>query len=115
MLEIVVDRDILGDREVGKQREVLEDDLDAQRLGARGIDRLHFLAIDFDGARTGRMDACDRFDQCRLATAILAHQTMNLAAPNLPVDAIKRTYAAKALGYTGQAQEWRFIRHMETS
>src|SRR5436309_3693329 len=40
---------------------------------------------------------------------------MDLAALDLPVDAIQCAHAAEALGYAGQAQERRLILHGETS
>src|SRR5437667_12648449 len=40
---------------------------------------------------------------------------MDLAALDLPVDAIQCAHAAEALGYAGQAQERRFTRHVEAS
>ena len=69
------------DREVREQRQVLEDDLDAERSrpGAASGAQCATPSIDDLGAGIGRMDAGQDLDQRRFARAVLADQAVHLA------------------------------------
>ena len=83
--EVLVDRDVLGDRQVGEEGQVLVDDLDAERLGARGREVLGGLAVELDpAARLGLVDAGHELDQGGLAAAVLADEAVHLAAARPP-------------------------------
>src|SRR5579863_2912723 len=52
---------------------------------------------DEDLARVRLIDACENFDECRLAGAVLADEGMNLGGHDRQVDAIQRNRAEEAL------------------
>ena len=54
--ERAVDGDVLGDRQIREQRQVLEDHLDAERLGLGRVERQRRRAVDLD-RRRGRAGA----------------------------------------------------------
>ena len=77
---LLVECQVLRHRKVGKQREVLVDDLDAL---ANGLDRVHLrqaAAVEHDLAGIGRIDPGNHLDQRRFARPVFADQTGDLAA-----------------------------------
>ena len=110
--QALVDGDVLGHRQVREQRQVLEDDLHAQRLGQRRVEVVAHLAGELDpAARVGRMHAGDQLDQGGLAAAVLADEAMHLAGQHVPVDPVERGHAAEALADGGEPEEWRDLLH----
>src|SRR5262249_34483836 len=89
--------DVLGYRQVGKQRRVLIYSRDAQQFGAqRGVDG-NWAVIYFPGPGGGLECACDDLDQSRLAGAVLADEPMNLSSSKLKARAPQRVHAGKRL------------------
>ena len=78
--QLQADCDVLLDREVREQRQVLEDDLDAELpcLVWREVRMSHSAHLDL-AARIWRVDARKDLDQRRLAGAVLADKAMHLA------------------------------------
>ena len=71
--------DVLGDREVGKQRGFLVDDRDTRGPGGGGTRQDHRLSTDSQLAAVGLVDAGQDLDQGRLTGPVLAEQGMSLA------------------------------------
>ncbi len=93
---VLLDRDILGNREVGEQGQVLVDDLDAAPDAFGRIQPCAFLAADQDAAaRLRRLHAGDDLDQRRFARAVLAGEAVHLAGGNVHVDAVECADAAE--------------------
>ncbi len=104
--ELMVDRNVLQHGQVGEQRQVLEDDLDAERLGLVRRQLLMGHPVDRDRAAwIGRMNAGQDLDQGRFAGAVLPHQAVDLARLDRPVDGIERNRSAEALSDAGKRQE----------
>ncbi len=110
--QALVDGDVLGHRQIGEQRQVLENDLHAQRLGERRVEVVAHLAGELDPtARIGRMHASDQLDQGGLAAAVLTDKAMHLAGQHVPIDPVERGNAAEAFADGGEPQEWRNLLH----
>ncbi len=77
---LAAEMDVLGNREVGRERELLIDDRDAMRLGRERAVDLRRLAVEPDlRARIRRIGAGEDLHQRRLAGAVLPHQRVHLA------------------------------------
>ncbi len=96
---LVIDRqgDVLGDAEVVEQREMLEDDTDAERARRARVGQRDGLALPEDLAGVGLQQAVEHLDQGRLARAVLAEQRVDLAGVDAEVDAVVGDQRAKAL------------------
>jgi hypothetical protein len=106
--ELMIDGDVLEHRQIGKQRQVLEDDLNAERLGLMGTQAVMSDAVDHDrSAGVGSMNAGDDLDQGRLARAVFADQAMDLAALKRPVDPFQRDGSAEPLADVFQRKKRR--------
>ena len=99
------DRDIVRDREVGHQRQLLEDAHDAGRVGGGWRGEADIVSGKAHAAGIGLDHAGDDLDQRRLAGTVLAQHRMDLAALAGEVDALEGAYAAIALGDAGQCEE----------
>ena len=76
-------RDVLGDGEVGEQRGLLINASDAQLVGRGGREVVSGLPGEFDRAAIRLMRASDDLDEGGFAGAILAHQSVHLARPQV--------------------------------
>ena len=104
--KMVAHRDVLGDSEVGEEREILIDDLDAAMRGADRIQFWIFLAGNDDPAASfRRLDAGNDLYKCRLAGAVLADKAVHLADLQRQIDIAKRMHATEALRNAGHLQE----------
>ena len=91
------DEEVLRDREVGHQVELLVDDADAELLRVLGRDRLVGLAVEEELALVGVVDAGQQLHQRRLAGAVLADQREDLAGVQVEVHVLERLDAGEAL------------------
>jgi hypothetical protein len=96
---LVAEEDVLGDRQVGAEGELLVDDHDPVALAV--VDRPvgHLLALEGDRAveRPVRVDPAQHLHQSGLPRAVLAADGVHLAALHLEVDAVERLHAAEVL------------------
>ena len=84
--------------QVGRQREVLVDGLDAQRRGvARACRSCTTLAVHEDLARVGRVDPGEHLDERGLAGAVVADERGDLAREGLERGAAQRAHLPKDL------------------
>ena len=88
---LAAEEHVLDDVEVVAQREVLVDDLDAERGTSFGLCTVDRLALEEVVAGVDRVDAGDRLDQRRLAGAVVTDQGGHLAG----VDARSRRRGAR--------------------
>ena len=95
----VADRDVVGDREVGDQRQLLEDADDAGRVAPPPATA---KATGWPSSSMRPASGCDDaghdLDQRRLAGAVLAEHGMDAAGLDREVGALERAHAAVALG-----------------
>ena len=93
----LAEHDVLPDREVVGEQEVLEDHADAgrDRVGRRA--EVLFDAVDDDRALVGPVGAVERLHQRRLARAVLADDGVDRAGANREVDAVVGHDAREAL------------------
>ena len=91
------ERDIGGGIERRHQAGVLIDHGDAERERLRGRADLGMTAADEDLAGIAQFGAGEHAHQRRLAGAVLTHQGMDLAGPDIERDAPQRTHAGEAL------------------
>ncbi len=94
----VEDPGVLGDRQVGAQRELLEDAAHA-RVVCRGHRPAgaHVPGADGDGAFVRQQRAGQHVHERRLAGAVVAHEADALARLDPQVDAIERAHRAEGL------------------
>ena len=84
--------------EVGQQREVLVEGLDAERARVVRLAEATRLAVDDDLAGVGMHGAREHLDQRRLAGAVVADDGHDLARADREVDAVDGHDRAVALG-----------------
>ena len=85
-----VERDVLGDRQVGKQRRLLVDGGDAERARQRRRHVRHVTSRHRQAARIGPLGAGHDLDQRRLAGAVLADDRVHLARLQIERDVAER-------------------------
>jgi hypothetical protein len=99
------DRDVVRDREVGHQRQLLEDADHAGRVGGGGRGETDIFPGKAHAAGIGLDHAGDDLDQRRLAGTVLAQHGVNLAAFAGEVDAFEGAHASIPLGNAGQREK----------
>ena len=88
--DLVIDENVLGDREIAEQVQLLEHHADAVRHRVAGVDEGDRLSVE-QNAPGGRLfDAGDHLDQRRLARAVLANQDVYRATADLEVGVLHR-------------------------
>ena len=92
------DEDVLGDRQVAHQVQLLVDDADPEVLGRPGGGDVLFLSADPDHARIAAVDPGQDLHQGGLARAVLPDETVDLARAQLELRVLERADARKALG-----------------
>src|SRR6266542_2824161 len=101
------EKNVLGDRELGDERELLMDNGDADVLcRADAIEALHFI-FDADLAVVGavRINATEDVHQRRLARSVFADERVNLARMQIERHAVERQHAGEALRDLAHLQE----------
>ncbi len=106
--------DVLRDVEIRDERELLEDDGDAQAAGVGGRSQMHGRAVDEDLARIRLMRPAQDPDERGLAGAVLAQQEMHFAGLNGKRDVFERANPRKGLGDPAHLEErWHeFVRYV---
>jgi hypothetical protein len=107
--QLLVERNVFGNGQVGKERKVLINDLDAF---ADRVDRAQvcvLLAIDLHRPAVALVDAGNNLDQRRFAAAVLADETVNLAPFQRQADILQRTHTGKCFMNSGETDD--FIGH----
>ncbi len=98
-LHLAPEEDIGGNIEIVGERQILVDGLDAflARVDRQG--EMAASALKINLALVGLVDAGDALDERRLAGAVVAEQSHNLAGKDVPAHRIDRRQAAEALGH----------------
>ena len=111
------DEDVVRDREVGNERELLKDADDTLPHGLRRRGEADLLAGEPHGAGVGPDDAGRDLDERALARAVLAQHRVDGMAAAREVDVLQRVHAAIVLGDPVHFEERRIgaasIRHGE--
>ena len=90
--------DVLGRGQFGNQVEFLVDDRDAGALGVLNAGEANRRALDPDLAVIVDVHAGEDLHQGRLAGAVLAHEGVDLAAPQVEVDVAQSRHAGEGFG-----------------
>ncbi len=98
-------RDVVGDREVGNERQLLEDADDAGAVGGGGRVEGDLRAVEHDAPGVGPDDAGQNLDQRRLAGAVLAEDRVNPPGGDGEISLLQRAHAAVALRHALHAQD----------
>ena len=96
---------VLGDRHVRKEAELLVDDPDTKTHGVAGAGDRDGLTLEVDLTRAGLFGAGEDLHQGRLAGAILPDQDVDLAAERLERHVLECTHAPVALGDVNRTQD----------
>ena len=99
------DEDVLGDRHVRGERELLIDRDDAGALGVVGRREGDRLAEQLDLPRIGAVRARQDLEQGRLAGPVLAEERMDLGGPHFEMDVLERAHAREALADAGHLED----------
>ena len=91
------DEDVLGDRQVGHQVQLLVDHADAEVLRSRGVRNLDLRTLEPYDAGVALVDAVEDLHERRLAGAVLADQGVDLARVEVEVAIRERMNARKVL------------------
>jgi hypothetical protein len=97
-LRRIADRDIVGDRQVGNQREFLKDAHDAGLVGRRGRSEFDLAPVKQHAPFIGLDDARHDLDEGGFAGAVLAQNGVNLAGLDGQIRLLEGLDAAIALG-----------------
>ena len=97
---LVAEEDVLGDRQVGAQRQLLVDDDDAHGLGIPDGAEFADVAVIDDLALVGpaRPDAGENVHESGLAGAVLAAHGVDLTAADIEGDVVERLELPEGLG-----------------
>ena len=102
---LAADEDVLRDREVGHQVELLVDDADALLLGVPRPVEHELVPVHAEHAGVGRVDAGEQLHERRLAGAVLADEREHLAEAQLEVHVVERLHAGESLAHALQFEE----------
>ena len=105
-LQLGAEIQVLGDRAVGEQVELLVDDADAGMARLQGMGEGDHLTVEGDRATARLMSAGDDLHQRRLAGSVLADDGMDLAGDDVEVDIGEHRYAVETLRHAAQRQPW---------
>jgi hypothetical protein len=95
---LVPEHDVLADRQVLAEVDLLVHRRDAGGLRIRGAAEHPRLPIHDDRAAVDGVDPGQRLDQRGLACAVLAHQRVHLAGAEREIDAVEGEHAREADG-----------------
>ncbi len=105
---LVAEHDVLADREVRAEVDLLVDGRDARRSGRRrSLLKMRGSPLDRDRPGVDRVDAGEGLDERRLAGAVLAHERVHLARPEGEVDGVEGEDAGEADGDPGHLDDRR--------
>ncbi len=99
------EKHVLGDRQIGRDAELLMDHGDAGGAGIADRSKPDFLSIQRETAREFRVHAGDDFHQRALAGAVFADETVDLAGGKREVDPAERLDTAEGLGDAVQFEQ----------
>jgi hypothetical protein len=102
---LVAQEDVVGDGDVGQERELLIDHRYARRERVARRCEPHLRALIEQSTLVGVIEAGDDLRQGRLARAVLAHQRVHPARPAREIDPRKGFHAGKALDYALDSEE----------
>ena len=103
---LAADEDVLGDRHVRRERELLVDRDDAELLGRMRRSRSATVSpANSIVPASGCCAPAQDLEQRRLAGAVLAEQRVDLAGRNLEVDLVQGLHAGEALADPGHAEQ----------
>ena len=102
---LAADEDVLRDREVGHQVELLVDDADALLLGVPRPVEHELVPVHAEHAGVGRVDAGEQLHERRLAGAVLAHEREHLAEAQLEAHVVERLHAGESLAHALELEE----------
>ncbi len=108
---LAAEEDVLGDRQVRDQVELLVDGGDPEPLGVLRTMDAHLLTAHEDPPGVGRIGTGEHLDQRALAGAVLTEQHMHLATAQVEVDTVERDHAGKGLAYALDAQQLVRVAH----
>src|SRR5467141_587004 len=96
------DKNIICDRKQRDQRELLMNDDDAESFVLIDVAKMPLLAVIDDAAviTAAGIDTAQHLHQGRLAGAVLAHQSMDLALPDGEIDVAQRLHAGEGFADT---------------
>jgi hypothetical protein len=105
------EHDVLLDRQVGSNRQLLIDHADATGAGVERISRPIDRPVKLHLAFIRRMGTGKHLHERALARAILADQRVDLARQDLQVDAPQRNRRTEGLADAPHDEAWRVRRH----
>ncbi|GAA3407757.1 hypothetical protein GCM10018952_02420 [Streptosporangium vulgare] len=97
-------QEVLGDREIGEKRRMLEGDGQALLPGGDRGRLPHRRARDLDGARVGCQRTGGHRHERGLSGAVPADQGVYLARVRLEIDPVERDHAGEAFGHSTENQ-----------
>ena len=97
--------DVLRRAQLGRQRQFLVHEVDAQLLRLARRPRPHGLALPQHLSRIGGHDAADNVHERRLARAVLPHQRMHFPRAHIEVHSFEHSDAAEPLRNAPQFQK----------
>ena len=101
------EREVVRDRQVREQAQLLVDDADAELVRMRGARDLDRLAAELDAPGRRRMVAREDLQQGRLAGTVLAEEAVDRACLDVEVDVIEGQRAREALRDAPHAEQRR--------
>src|SRR5256712_11283106 len=105
--ELGAEEEVLLDRQVGHEAELLEYGADAALPRVVDGAELDGRPAQEDVAGVGAERASDDVDERGLARTILAEQDVDLSGSQIEVDAVERLYTGEPLAHPAQAEEGR--------
>src|SRR3712207_1617282 len=96
---------VLRDRELGEQVQLLRDHGDPGGLGVARRGELDGLSTHLQRSLVWRVEAVNDLHERALAGPVLADEGVDLAGPQVEIHALDRGHAAEAFGYVLEAKD----------
>ncbi len=103
----IADDDVVGDREMRDERQLLKDAGDTFPVGGGRGGEAHFPAFEVKLAFVGSHHSRHDLDERRFAGSVLSEDGVNTAGGNVQLGLLQRPHSAVALGNPCHAKQWR--------
>ena len=103
--EFAREGEVLEDRKIGEDREVLVDDLHARIDGGHRREALVRRSVDLDGSAVGGVNTGDHLDEGRLAAAVLTGEAVDLSTTDGEADVVEGVNAGERLAHIAYREE----------
>ncbi len=108
---LAAEEEVLGDRAVGEEVDLLVDGADAVGLAVQGVAESDRCAVEEEFPAVGLVGAGQDLDQGGFARAVFAEEGVDLACVGGEIHGVQRTVLAEDLDDPARLQDWFLVCH----